>query len=175
LYLVGLALELSRNLGCLHGLVLDLGHGDGKRQRKQVLIVETAPLEDRLGSDYALDRPVMDRGAVETFTIHEIMLESGPEADDEHTFLLVVGQVAELYPRPPIGSIARLWVYVSTRIHVKRWTLPTVLSYISAFSSTPGLAKLPGAVDRFGHCILRSLNSVAFTRWIQEARRGLIL
>jgi len=66
----------------LHRLVLDLGHDDGKRQRKKrVLIVETAPLEDRLGSDYTLDRQAMDRGVVETFTIHEIMLESGPEAD----------------------------------------------------------------------------------------------
>src|ERR1700722_10818546 len=82
LYLVSLALELSRSLVYLHRLVLDLGHDDGKRQRKKrVLIVETAPLEDRLGSDYTLDRQAMDRGVVETFTIHEIMLESGPEAD----------------------------------------------------------------------------------------------
>jgi hypothetical protein len=59
----------------LHRPVLDLGHGDGKRQRKkQVLTVETAPLEDRLGSDYTSD---LGCGVVETFTIHEIMLESG--------------------------------------------------------------------------------------------------
>lgn len=66
----------------LHRLVLDLGHVGGKRQRKkQVLIVETAPLDDRLGSDYTSDRQAVGCGVVETFTIHEIMLESGPEAD----------------------------------------------------------------------------------------------
>jgi hypothetical protein len=79
---VRFAPELSRNLVYLHRLVLDLGHGDGKRQRKkQVLIVETAPLEDRLGSDHTSDRQAMGCGVVETFTIHEIMLGSGPEAD----------------------------------------------------------------------------------------------
>jgi len=60
----------------LHRPFLDLGHGDGKRERKQqVLTVEAAPLEDRLGSDYT---QAMGCGVVETFTIHEIMLESGP-------------------------------------------------------------------------------------------------
>ena len=68
----------------LHRLTLDLGHGDGKLERKkQALIVETAPLDDHLGSDYTSDRQaVVGCGVVETFTIHEIMLESGPEADD---------------------------------------------------------------------------------------------
>lgn len=74
--------ELSRNLVYLHRLVLDLCHSDGGRQRKkQVLIVEAAPLDDRLGSDYTSDWQAMGRGVVETFTIHEIMLESGPEVD----------------------------------------------------------------------------------------------